>query len=119
MFTRRFLVAEPNHQNLQSNLEKEPAQYNYMENTARTFIFPICQNQCIQENVFSNGPIRRIAVAMNTNSAVAGFFHEKSFHYQETHLREHSIIRGVEEQLFHQIQQGRQCSLTKSFQLFQ
>ena len=49
LFTRRILVAEPNHQNLKWNLEREPAQYNYMETIARTFIIPARQNQIIQE----------------------------------------------------------------------
>ena len=31
LFTRRILVAEPNHQYLQWNLERKPAQYNYIE----------------------------------------------------------------------------------------
>ena len=83
LFTKRILVAEPNHQHLQCNLEREPAHYNYMETIARTFIIPSRQNQFIQENVF-----RRIAVAMNTNSAVAGSFHKNPFNYQQFHLRE-------------------------------
>ena len=65
-------MAELNHRFLQWNLEREPAHYNYMEIIARTFIIPSRQNQFIQENVFNNAPIRRIAVAMNTNLAVAG-----------------------------------------------
>ena len=81
LFTRRILVAEPNHQYLQWNLEREPAHYNYMETIARTFIIPYRQNQFIQENVFNNAPIRRIAVAMYTNLAVAGSFHENPFNY--------------------------------------
>ena len=80
-FTIRLLVAEPNHQNLQWNLEKEPAHYKYMETIARTFIIPSRQNQFIQENVFNNTPIRRIAAAMKTNSAVAGFFLQNPFSY--------------------------------------
>ena len=76
LFTRSILVAEPNHQYLQWNLERELAQYNYMETIARTFIIPSRQNQFIQEKIFNNAPIRRVAVAMNTNSAVAGSFHE-------------------------------------------
>ena len=82
LFTRKILVAEPNLQYLQWNLEREPAQYNYMETIARTFIIPSRQNQFIQENVFNNAPIRRVAVAMNTNSAVAGSFYENPFNYQ-------------------------------------
>ena len=53
---------------------KDPAHYNYMKFIARTFIIPSRQNQFIQVNVFNNAPIRIIAVAMNTNSAVAGSF---------------------------------------------
>ena len=93
LFTRRILVAESNHQNLQRNLERRPAHYNYMETIARTFIIPSRQNQFIQENVFNNAP-KRIAVAMNTNSAVAGSFHENPFNYQQFHLRELRIFRG-------------------------
>ena len=96
-FTRRVLVAESNHQFLQWNLEREPAQYNYMETIAGTFIFPSRQNQFIQKNSFNKAPIRRVAVAMNTNSAVAGSFHENAFSYQQSqqfHLRELRIIWG-------------------------
>ena len=94
LFTRRVLVAELKHQYLQWNLERESAQYNYMETIARTFIFPSRQNQFIQENIFNNAPIRRVAVAMNTNSAVAGSFYENPFSYRRFHLGELRIIRG-------------------------
>ena len=94
LFTRRILVAEPNHQYLQWNLERETAHSDYMETLARTCINPSHQNQFIQENVFNNAPIRRIAVAMNTKSAVVGSFHENHFNYQQFHLKEHRIIRG-------------------------
>ena len=83
LFTRKILIAEPNHQYLQWNLEREPAQYNYMETIARTFNIPSRQNQLIQENIFNNAPIRRVGNAMNTNSADAGSFHENPFNYQQ------------------------------------
>ena len=94
LFTRKILVAEPNHQYLQRNLEREPAHYNYMETIAKTFIILSRQNQFIQESVFNNAPIRKITVAMNTNLAVAGSFFENLFHYQQLHLKELRIIRG-------------------------
>ena len=65
-----------------------------MKTIARTFIIPSRQNQFIQENVFNNAPIRRIAVALNTTSAVAGSCHENTFNYEQFHLRELRIIRG-------------------------
>ena len=94
LFTQRTLVAGPNHQYLQGNLEREPAQYNYMETIARTFIIPSRQNHFIQEIMFNSAPIRGVAVAMNTNSAVAGSFHKNPLSYQQLHLRELRIIRA-------------------------
>ena len=93
LFKRRILVFEPNLQNLQWNLEREPAQYKHMKTIARTFIIPSCQNQFIQENKIDNAPVRRIAVAMNIISAVAGCFQENPFSYQQFHLRELENIR--------------------------
>ena len=82
LLTRKISVAEANHRYLQWNLEKEPAHNNYMESIARAFIVPFRQNQFIQENVFNKAPIRRIAVAMRTNSAVTESFHKNPFNYQ-------------------------------------
>ena len=76
------------------NLEREPAQYNYIETIARTFIIPAHQNQIKQESKFNNTPIRRIAVAMNTNSVVIGSFKKNLFRYQKFLLRELRTIRG-------------------------
>ena len=94
LFTRRILVAEPNHQILQWNLERKPAQYSFKENISRTVIIPSRQTQFIQENLFNNIPIRRVAIPMNTSSAVAGSFLESLFNYRQFHLRELRIIRG-------------------------
>ena len=79
---------------MQWNLGREPAQFNYRETIARTFIIPSRQNQFIQESMFNNAPIRRKAVAMKTNSAVAGSFHGNPFNYQQFHLRELRVFRG-------------------------
>ena len=65
-----------------------------METIARRFIIPSGQNQFNQENVFNNAPIRRIAIAMNTNSAFTGHFQENPFHYRKFGLRELRIVRG-------------------------
>ena len=59
LFTTGILLAEPNHQNLQWNVEREPAQYNYMETIARIFIVPFRQIQFNQENVFNNAPKKK------------------------------------------------------------
>ena len=60
---------------------------------AKTFIIAARQNQFIQENIFNNAPIRRVAVAMNTNSALTGSFTENSFWYQQFDLTQIRILR--------------------------
>ena len=60
----------------------------------KTFIIPARQNQFIQQNIFNKAPVRRIAIAMNTNSAFTGSYTEKSFWYQQFDLRQIRILRG-------------------------
>ena len=67
-----------------------------METISRTSIIPSGQNQFIQEIVFNNAPIRRIAIAMNINSAFNGHFQENPFHCRKFGLRELRIVRGGE-----------------------
>ena len=50
-------------------------------------------NSAVSRHIFTNAPIRRLVVAMNINSAVAGSFHKNFFSYQQFHLRELRIIR--------------------------
>ena len=71
-----------------------PVEYNFLETLAKIFIIPARQNQFIQENIFNNAPIRRIAIAMNTNSAFTGSFTENPFWYQQFDLRQIRILRG-------------------------
>ena len=65
-----------------------------METLANTFIIPARQNQFFQENTFNNAPVRRIPIAMNTNSAFTGSYTENPFCYQQLHLRQIRILRG-------------------------
>ena len=65
-----------------------------METLAKTYIIPARQNQFIQENIFNNAPIRRIAIAMNSNSAFTGSFAENPFWSQQFKLRDMRILRG-------------------------
>ena len=71
-----------------------PVEYNYLETLAKTFIIPARQNEFIQENIFNNAPIRRIAIAMNTNSAFTGSFSENPFWHQQFDLRQITKLRG-------------------------
>ena len=94
LFTRRVLVNEVYRQNqtIKYQLTDQTACYNFIETIARTFITPSGQNQFTQENVFNNAPIRRITIAMNTNSAFTRHFQEKPFHYRKFGLRELRIV---------------------------
>ena len=88
--TRRIALKHDYHKKGMDMLAYIPVEYNYLE----TFIIPARQNQFIRENVFNNAPIRRGAVAMNTNSAFTGSFTENLFWYQQFDLRQTRILIG-------------------------
>ena len=94
LFTRRVVVNEVNHQTIKYHLTDQPACYNFMETIARTFIILSGQIQFIQENVFNNAPIRRIAIAMNTISAFTGLFKKILSIIRLLVSRELRIVRG-------------------------
>ena len=75
-------------------LDYTPVEFNYLETLAKTFIIPARQNQFIQEHIFSNAPIRRVAIAMNTKSAFTGSFTGNPFWYQQFDLRQIRKLRG-------------------------
>ena len=88
LYTRRIALKDDYHKKRTEMLAYAPVEYNYLETLAKTFIIPARQNQFIQENIFNNAPIRRVAIAMNTNSALTGSFTENQFWYQQIHLRQ-------------------------------
>ena len=49
-------------------------EFNYMESPAKIFVIPAGQIHFIQENIFNNALVRRIAIAKNTNSAFTGSY---------------------------------------------
>ena len=71
-----------------------PVKHNYLETLAKTFIIPARKNQFIQNNIFNNAPIRRVAIAMTTNSAFTGSFTKNPYWYQQFDLRQIKILRG-------------------------
>ena len=94
LYTRRVMLKEGYHKNRMSQIAYAPVEYNYMEKLAKTSITPARQNQFIQDNIFNNAPIRRIAIAMNSNSAFTGSFVENPFWNQQINLRDTRILRG-------------------------
>ena len=88
LYTRRISLKDDYHKKRKDMLAHTPVEFNYSETLAKTFIFPARQNQFIKENIFNNAPFRRIAVAMNTNSAFTGSYSENPFWYQQFELRQ-------------------------------
>ena len=94
LYTRRIALKDDYQKKRGDMLDYAPVEYNYLETLAKTFIIPARQNQFIQENIFNNAPIRRLAIAMNTNSAFPDSFTENPFWYQQFVLRQTRILRG-------------------------
>ena len=94
LYTRRIALKDDNHEKRMDMLAYTPVEFNYLETPAKTFIIPARQNQFIQENIFNNAPVRRIAIAMNTNSAFTGSYTENAFWYKQFDLRQITILRG-------------------------
>ena len=94
LYTRRIALKDDYYKKRMDMLSYTPVEFNYLETLAKTFIIPSRQNQFNQENIFNNDPIRRIAIAINTNSAFTGSYTETPFWYQQFELRQIRILRG-------------------------
>ena len=101
LYTRRVMLKEDCHKKIMSQLAYAPFEYNNMETLAKTFIIPARQNQFIQEKMFNNAPIRRLAIAMNSNSAFTGSFAEKPLWYQQFNVRDFRVLRGEQPIVHH------------------
>ena len=94
LYTRRIALKDDHHKKRKNILAYTPVEFNYSETLVKTFIIPARQNQFIQENFFDNAPVRRIAIARNTNSAFTGSYTENPFWYQQFNFRQIRILRG-------------------------
>ena len=93
LYTRRIALKDDYHKK-RMDFGCAPVEYKYLETLAKTFIIPARQNQFIQENIFNNAPIRRVAIAMNADSAFTGSFTENPFWYQQFDLKQIRVLRG-------------------------
>ena len=94
LYTRRISFKDDYHKKLMNILSYTAVEFNCLETLAKTFIVAVRQNQFIQENNFNNAPARRIALAVNANSAFTGSYTEKPFLYQQFDLRQIRVLRG-------------------------
>ena len=94
LYTRRIALEDDYHKKTTDLLAYTPVEFNFLKTLAKTLIIPACQSQFIQENTFSTATFRRIAIAMNTNSAFTGSCTENRFCYLQFDLRQNGITRG-------------------------
>ena len=94
LYNRRIALKDDYQKKRMDMLAYTPVEFNYLETLAKTFIIPAKQNQFIQEIIFNNAPVRRIAIAMNTKSAFTGSYTENPFWYQHFDLRRIRILTG-------------------------
>ena len=87
LYTIRIALNDDYHKKRMDMLAYFPVEFNSLKTLAKTFIIPARQKQFIQETIFNNPPARRIAIAMNTNSAFTGPYTENPFWYQQVDLR--------------------------------
>ena len=93
LYTRRITLKDYYHKKRRDMLAYTSVEFNFLETLAKTFIIPARQNQFIQEIIFNNAPVCRIAIAMNTNFAFTGSCTENPFGYQLIDLREIRRLR--------------------------
>ena len=94
LYTRRIAPKDDYHKKRTDMLAYAPVEYDYLETLAKTFIIPARQNQFIQENIFNKAPIRRVAIAMSTNSVFTVSFTENAIWYHQVDLRQIRILTG-------------------------
>ena len=72
LYTRLLALKDDYHRKRIDMLAYTPLEFQSLETLAKTSIIPGSQNQFIQEDTFNNATVRRIAIAMNKNSAFTG-----------------------------------------------
>ena len=82
LYTRPMALKNDYHKKRMDLLAYTRVEFNCLETLAKTFIILARKNQFIQENIFNNAPLCRIAIAMNTKSAFTESYTENSFWYQ-------------------------------------
>ena len=93
LYTRHIALKADYHKKRMNMLAYTPVEFSYLETLAKSHINPARQNQFVQENIFNNSPVHRIANAMNTNSAFTGSYTENSLWFQQLDLRQIKILR--------------------------
>ena len=88
IYIHRIALKDDYHKKRLGMLAYTRVEFNYLETLAKTFIIPARRNQFSHENFFSNASVRRIALAINTDSAFTGSYTENPFCYEQIGLRQ-------------------------------
>ena len=83
LYTHHIDLKYDHHKKTMDMLPYTPVEYNYLKNLSKMFIIPAIQNQFIQENIFNDASVRRIANAMITNFAFSRSYTENQCRYQQ------------------------------------
>ena len=94
LFTRQVGISDNWMRSFKSRLLRETAILYYNEELPKTFIKPNGQNHFIQENKFSNKPIRMINIVMNLNKEFSLTYNTSPFHFRKFGLRQIKIVPG-------------------------
>lgn len=94
LIVRKMVVNENAFTSIERALLKTPAMYHYTEVIPKTFIIPNGQNSWKHEDIFMREPIRRMAIAMNTNAAFGISNRGNPYNYQKFDLRSITLNRN-------------------------
>lgn len=94
LYVRKMTVTDHVYSAIETTLSKTPALYRYTEILPKTFLISSRVKSWDQEDIFNREPIRRFAIAMNTNAAFLGSKTVNPFHYQKFNLDNITVYRN-------------------------
>ena len=94
LYVRKMTVTDFVLSSIEKTLLKTPAIYNYIKVLPRTFLATTGVQSWRQEDVFAKEPVRRMILAMSSNTAYLGTNRTNPFHYQKFQLNEIIVYRN-------------------------
>ena len=94
LYMRKMTVTDFVLSSIEKTLLKTPAKYNYIEVLPRVFLATTGVQSWRQEDVYAKEPVRRMILAMSSNTAYLGTNRTNPFHYQKFQLNEIIVYRN-------------------------
>ena len=92
LYVRKLRVTEAVIMAIEKTLLTHPAMYKYTEMVSRSLLIGNGVRTFVDDKVFQNEPIRRMAVVMNTNAAFNDSNRYNPYHYQKFNLTEITVL---------------------------